>query len=240
MSAKKRSKGAKGLSPRGQTVAVALALVVVAAFGWFVLVSPKRAEATRLEAELASIDAQILQRRLESRKPEAEPVAVADLYLLAKAMPDQPDMAGVLLELNRIASETGIVFATIAPDRSEVIDTYQRVPINVTFEGNFYALSDFLFRLRNLVRVQGGSLSATGRLFSIDRIAFAEGTDAFPSISATLTINAYVFGTSTPASTPPEPPSTESGEQPAEGEGDEPAQPPPADETPEAASGGSS
>ena len=239
MSAKKRGKGKKALSPRGQALAVAGALLLVAAFGWFVLVSPKRSEAARLEAEVAALDAQILQARLASRKAAAEPVEVADLYLLAKAMPDQTDLAGVLLELNRIAAETGITFTSITPDKSVVVETYQRVPIDVAFEGNFYALSDFLFRLRNLVGVQGGALRATGRLFTIERIAFSEGTDAFPQISATLRINAYVFGTEKPASTPPEPPSTETGEQPAEGE-EQPAQPPPADETPEAVGGGSS
>jgi len=234
VSAKKAKKGGKKLSQRGQTLVALGAVLLIGALGWLVLVSPKRAEAARLGEELAALDAQILQARSAARQPGAEPVQVADLYLLAKAMPDQPDIAGVLLELNRIATETGIVFQSIAPDASAVVDTYQRLPIMVTFEGNFYALSDFLFRLRNLVRVQRGELRATGRLFAIEQISFGEGTSSFPEIAATLRINAFVYGTAEPASTAPAAPSTETGEQPAQdgedtAEGEQPATDAPAE-----------
>ncbi len=118
-------------------------------------------------------------------------------------MPSVPDMPGILLELSRIAQETGIEFNAITPEASEVTGPFQTVPIGVTFDGNFYELSDFLFRLRTLVGVRRSELQATGRLFSIETIDFSESPNGFPEISANLTVNAFVYGTAAPANQVP-------------------------------------
>jgi hypothetical protein len=206
------------LSPRALYVLVALGLLVYTAGFWFMLVAPKRALAGELEAELAETELAIsTARAAATAPPDTQPIAVADIFRLAKAMPAVPDMAGILLELARIADETGIEFQSISPQASEVEGDYQVVPIALTFDGNFYELSDLLFRLRTLVGVRHGVLEATGRLFSIETIDFAESADGFPEIAATLTVNAYVYGTEATANSVPAP--TE--EAPAEeGEGE--------------------
>jgi Tfp pilus assembly protein PilO len=112
-------------------------------------------------------------------------------------------MSGVLLQLNQIAADTGITFQSIAPQTSVPISGYQAMPIQLTFEGNFYNLADFLFRLRNLVAVQHGQLSATGRLFAIDTLSFSQSPQGFPQIAATLVVDAFVYGTQQPASATP-------------------------------------
>jgi hypothetical protein len=73
------------------------------------------------------------------------------------------------------------------------------LPINLTFEGNYYDLTDFLFRLRNLVRVRDGELATDGRLFTLDTLAMEEGGTGFPSITASLTLTAFVYSTTPPA-----------------------------------------
>ena len=187
-----------------------IALIVVVALaagaaGWFVLVSPKRAESKRLEAEIASTQAQVIAYHAASLQAKGRtPIRVADLFRLSKAMPDRADMSGVLLQLNQIAADTGITFQSIAPQTSVPISGYQAMPIQLTFEGNFYNLADFLFRLRNLVAVQHGQLSATGRLFAIDTLAFSQSPNGgFPQIAATLVVDAFVYGIQTPASATP-------------------------------------
>jgi hypothetical protein len=136
-------------------------------------------------------------------------------------MPASPDMPGILLELSRIAEETGIRFKSITPQAAVVAGEYQTVPISVTFDGSFYALSDFLFRLRTLVSVRRGELHATGRLFSVDSVDFSESERGFPTLAAALNLQAYVYGTD-PSGTAVPAPAT----PPAEGEGAE--VPPPA------------
>ena len=112
-----------------------------------------------------------------------------------------------MLQLNQTASDSGIEFETIAPGPAELQSGYQKIPIAVSFNGNYYALTDFLFRLRGLVSVRGGALGATGRLFAVQTIAFSAGPGGFPAITATLTINSFVYGTNV-AGTPTAPPAT--------------------------------
>jgi Pilus assembly protein, PilO len=189
--------------------AVAGGLLVYALFGWFVLVSPKRSEAGKLKQEVAAAEQALSAARLAAvERPDAQPLAVADIFRLAKAMPAAPDMPGILLELSRIAGETGITFSSISPQGAVSATSYQSIPIDLVFDGNFYELSDFLFRLRTLVGVRNGELHSSGRLFAVQSLAFAESVKGFPDITASLTVNAYVYGTaqpatSLPAATPP-------------------------------------
>ncbi|MDX6409456.1 MAG: hypothetical protein QOE13_2527, partial [Gaiellaceae bacterium] len=75
-----------------------------------------------------------------------------------------------------------------------LIGSYTVLPVSVTFQGNFYNLADFLYRLRSLVSVHTGTLDATGRLFSVDTLTFNESALKFPQIQATLVIDAFVYG----------------------------------------------
>jgi hypothetical protein len=187
-----------------QIALVVVGVLVVGAAAYFGLIRPKKAEAARLQKETDAAKAQIDDYYAKSAAVKGQPkIRSADLFRLAKAMPGAADMSGVLLQLNQIAADTGITFQSIAPQNSVPISGYQAVPIHLTFEGNFYNLVDFLFRLRNLVDVEHGQLNATGRLFAIDTLSFDEAQGGFPQISATLVVDAFVYGTLTPATATP-------------------------------------
>ena len=196
------------LSPRALYAVVIGGVLVYALAFWFVAVSPKRAEASALKDEVAALQVTVASARLAAmpqKNDDTRPIEVADIFRLAKAMPSGPDMPGILLELSRIAEETGIEFQSVTPAAAVVAGGFQKVPISLAFDGNFYELSDFLFRLRTLVGVRGGELRAAGRLFSVESISFAESKKGFPELGATLSVVAYVYGTDGPASagTPP-------------------------------------
>ena len=199
------------MSRGAQIVILVIALLGVAAAGYFFVVGPKRAEAAKLDEEIATLQEEIIQARAAAlgTAPEVK-VESAKLFRLAKAMPDRADMAGVILQLNRTASDTGITFESIAPGAAVVAGSFQRVPITLEFEGDFYSLSDFLYRLRNLVQVRDGELTSTGRLFAVDNLTFSEEAGSFPRIAATLTVSAYVYGTGAPVTStaPPATPTT--------------------------------
>ena len=61
---------------------------------------------------------------------------MADVYRLAKAMPDRTDMPDLVLELSQLARDTGIRFDSIAPQPIVSLGAYQVIPISVTFNGN--------------------------------------------------------------------------------------------------------
>ena len=187
-----------------QVALVVVGVLVLGAAAFFGLIRPKKAEAARLQKETDAAKAQVSAYYAKSATAKGRPkIRSADLFRLAKAMPGQADMSGVLLQLNQIAADTGITFQSIAPQNSVPISGYQAVPIHLTFEGNFYNLVDFLFRLRNLVDVEHGQLNATGRLFAIDTLSFEEAQGGFPQISATLVVDAFVYGTLTAATATP-------------------------------------
>ena len=188
--------------------AVAAGLLALAAFGWFVLVSPQRTRSAELADEISATRQQLLDaRRTVRRQPPT--TRVDELFRLTKAMPDDPDMPGILLELSQIAADTGISFDSISPSDPAPASTYRTQPVSLVFRGNFYELSDFLYRLRSLVAVRDGRLDVDGRLYSVDTINFAESEDE-RDLQATITANAYIYGTgAAPAAgtTPPASPS---------------------------------
>ena len=187
-----------------QIVVAVVAAQAVGAAGYFVLVQPRKAEAKRLAHEIDAADQRIADYRAKSLAAKGRPkIRSADIFRLAKAMPDRMDMSGVLLQLSQTAADTGITFQSIVPQTAVPVSGYQAIPIQLSFQGNFYDLVDFLFRLRNLVGVRGGSLDATGRLFAVDTLEFSEGHDGFPQVAATLVVDAFVYGTLTPATATP-------------------------------------
>jgi Pilus assembly protein, PilO len=187
----------------GQVVIAVVAALVVGAGGYFGLVKPRQAEVTKVQGEVEAAQQRIADYHAKSLAARGRPkIRSADIFRLAKAMPDRTDMSGVLLQLSQTAADTGITFQSIVPQTSVPVSGYQAIPIQLSFQGNFYDLVDFLFRLRNLVGVRGGSLDATGRLFAVDTLDFSEGHDGFPEVAATLVVDAFVYGTASAAAVP--------------------------------------
>ena len=162
--------------------------------GWFLVVAPKRHDASTLKQQIADTRDQISVAQGVKTPTAPPPIRVADLFKLSRAMPNTADIPGVILQLSSVAAETGVKFESITPHDPVSYGAYQQVAVDLSFEGRFYDLSDFLYRLRNLVGVHHGVLDATGRLFTVDSITFNQGTDSFPQVKATLTVSAYVFG----------------------------------------------
>jgi Tfp pilus assembly protein PilO len=187
-----------------------IALIVVgvlayAAAGYFFIVSPQRAKAAELKKQIQQTEDQVQQYKLLSQQAATTPpIRVADLFRLEKAMPNEVDMAGIVLELSRIAGDSGITFESITPQGVVAAPGYQVLPVALVFDGNYFELSDFLYRLRSLVRVRTGRLASSGRLFIVDAISFAESEKSFPRIQAALVVNAYVYGDApVPGAAPP-------------------------------------
>jgi Tfp pilus assembly protein PilO len=226
------------------TFVLAGALAIVVAVGYFLLIRPQRAESARLDAEIAELESKIAVGSRQaggSKKPEVR-INVADLFRLAKAMPDEDNMPGIILEVNSIASSAGIEFLAMQPQAAVVAGSHRALPITLTFEGNYYDLTDFLYRLRTLVTVKDGELHASGRLYTLDALDMHEAKTGFPDIEAVLTVSAYAFGAGASPATPPGAPApTETGTTPTTTTGDSTgtnAEPPSGEQAPNGAAGG--
>jgi Tfp pilus assembly protein PilO len=112
-------------------------------------------------------------------------------------MPSEADMPDLLLELDQTAKASGVsvdslAFGQPAPSTD---GTYSSIQITAQAKGNFYTLTDFLYRLRNLVYVSNGTLQASGRIFSVSVFAL---TPAQKGLSAQITLDTYLYGSSIP------------------------------------------
>ena len=190
----------KQLPPAAMIAIVVGSVLVVGFLGWFLLVRPQGGKLEDLKRQTAEAQQKIDSYNQQVAAARAAPkIEIADVYRLAKAMPDRTDMPDLVLELSQLARDTGIRFDSITPQPTALIGSYTVLPISVTFNGNFYNLADFLYRLRSLVSVHGGRLDATGRLFSVDTLTFNESPLRFPQIQASLTIDAFVYGSGVPS-----------------------------------------
>src|SRR5205814_2648587 len=196
----------KNRRPLPQQAMIAIVVGAVLLFGlagWFLVVHPQSGKVANLKRQATDVQEKIDAYNQQVAAARSAPkIEVADVYRLAKAMPDKTDMPDLLLELSQLARDTGIRFDSISPQPFTTVGSYSVLPISVTFNGNFYNLADFLYRLRSLVSVHAGRLDATGRLFSVDTLTFNESAFKFPQIQATLVIDAFVYGSGIPAQAP--------------------------------------
>jgi type IV pilus assembly protein PilO len=200
----------KARKPLPQQAMIAIVVSAVLLFGlagWFLLVHPQGGKVANLKRQATDVQEKIDAYNQQVAAARSAPkIEVADVYRLAKAMPDKTDMPDLLLELSQLARDTGIRFDSISPQTPAGIGSYTVLPISVTFNGNFYNLADFLYRLRSLVTVHAGRLDATGRLFAVDTLTFNESPLKFPNIQASLVIDAFVYAAApapAPAAAPP-------------------------------------
>ena len=166
--------------------------------GWFLLVSPQRATAkSNAQATQATL-VQIEQVKLADTKasepvvqPKQPEIRTAYLYKLSKAMPLTTDMPNLLLELNQVVRSTGVQLSSIAPAPTD--PTTGATLITLSVSGDFYSVTDLLYRLRTLVAVRNGGLEVSGRLFSITSVGLTpSGTGRI--LNASVTLDAFTFG----------------------------------------------
>lgn len=180
------------LLPAG-IVAGALAVLAI---GWLLVIAPQRHRAADLDAQTASVRQKIAEdlaqiQAARARGP-AQPIKVAEVYRLAQAMPALADMPDILLGLDQTARAAGVTVSQISPGSLSPVPAgdYSRISISLNATGDFYTVTDFLFRLRTLVSVRNGALAATGRLFSIDSVSLAPSNK---QLTASIRLVTYVY-----------------------------------------------
>ena len=191
-------------SPKGMIGAGVGGVLLVVAAAWFLLVAPQRAKATELETQVSVARTDLAARKLGLAAPsQSVTIKPSDLYRLTKALPNSTDMAGILLDIDRLAGKNDLVFDSIAPGAELLGTGFVQQPLSVVVQGRFGKVSRFLGDMRTLVKVRKGRLDARGRLYSVSRVDINQpGEDLqFPLVRATVVLNAYSF--SAPVVTPP-------------------------------------
>lgn len=203
--------------PTRALIGIAAAAVLVYALAlWLLVVSPQRAEATGLADDIVAAELRLAEAQAGSRAPVPVTGArVSDVLRLAKAMPSSTDQSGLILELELLGRAAGVEIGSITP-REPVLGVGgpTSIPVVVTAEGSYRQIMRFLTRARNLVRIRGGDVHATGRLFTVQVVELSESnTRRFPLLDATITLNSFVYDAPIVPVAPP--PSAATGEDPS-------------------------
>jgi hypothetical protein len=194
-------------------LAFAAALLVLGA-GYMIFVKPATAKASFLQTRIVRLNQEATTADATFREAEQlSKVQLADLFDLTRAMPDDPQVADVLVVLGRLAANSNVQFNSIKPATVVPLAGYRALPMEIELQGNFYDLMEFLYELRHLVDVrqdvQGTTkLFATGRLFSVNSLNIAivaTGDLNRPQLTATVDLDAFSYGTG-PSTTPVAPP----------------------------------
>ena len=106
------------LTERDRKIAMAILPVVLLAAYWFLLLAPKRDEASTAKSELATAQARLDTARQSVQSAQGAKqnfdASYAQIVRLGKAIPSTVDMPSLLVQLDAAAAGTGIKFTKIA------------------------------------------------------------------------------------------------------------------------------
>ena len=183
--------------------------------GWVLLVSPQRHTAATIARATQAAEVQISEAQRVAQQattpvavPKQPEIRTAALYQLAEAMPSTTDMPDMLLEIDQVARAAGVTVLSITPGLLNPGDGFGTLAVSLSLSGDFYSLTDMLYRLRTLVTVRHGEFDASGRLFNVGSVALNGGSGG-KQLTATVTIDAFVYGAVTATAAAPVLPSTD-------------------------------
>ena len=221
------------LTDRDRKLLLILAPVACFAIYWLMLLNPALDRRAGLEKPMQQAQAerdeavaeaqQVTQAKANYEKDYAE------LVKLSKAIPQSVAIADLMRELNAAASGMDIDFSniTMVPDAAAAAEAAETagattapavagldaIPVELTFTGRFFALSDLFRAVQRFVRTADGRLEVTGRLLRIDKFSF--DSSSFPNLTAQITATVYAAPAGegpTGGATPVGPPGAERGD----------------------------
>ena len=132
-------------SRRALVAVVGVAVVLYLLAVWFLFLSPRRAEAARLQAEVTAAEAQLADARGGAGVTHVAKTHVSDLFRLAKAMPSSRDQASLLLELDLLARKANVTIASVSmQEPSALPGGSTAIPVAVTVSGTYRNITRFV------------------------------------------------------------------------------------------------
>jgi Tfp pilus assembly protein PilO len=108
----------KKLGSSNMTLVGVLAVVVLAVAFYAMALSPKREEASKLEAQIEQVKGSLAQHEAEIATAEEAradfPAEYQHLVVLGKAVPGGDETASLLVQVNHIADHSGVRFSNLA------------------------------------------------------------------------------------------------------------------------------
>lgn len=145
------------LTPKQKLIAIVVGLVVVAGLIVALLVVPQFSRLTSLEAEIQSAQGEADAARALLEQRQAIKIRSAETETqrlrLANQLPESPELAPFIIELQDVINESGLEFSVLSP--SQPVDGglgFNTIGISLTVRGEWADVVDLTQRLRRVVR----------------------------------------------------------------------------------------
>jgi Tfp pilus assembly protein PilO len=217
------------MSARDKKLLMLFVPLAIFAMYWLLLLNPALNKRESLQKPLESAqverdDAVALAHEMTEAKANYKQ-DYAELVRLSQAIPQSVAVSDLMRELNKAAKGMGIEFTDITMAAAEsateedptavspeapVLD---KIPVELTFDGRFFALSDLFRSIQRFVQIADGKLEVHGRLIRVEKFSF--DSSAFPSITAHISATIYAAPAGegpTGGATPVGPPGAERGD----------------------------
>src|ERR1051325_8133610 len=117
------------MSGRVALLIVVVAVIAIFLLGWFVLLSPERSKASKLNGQIEDVDTQLTAVTHLLNSPVGKESAAA-LRVSKIAVPDDPDMPQILRQLSAIAQHAGVELESVTPAAAVAAGTGQQIPVS--------------------------------------------------------------------------------------------------------------
>lgn len=195
------------MKKRDISILIGLGVVVLMVAWYFLIIGPKRDDISKADSELKTEkekydDDSARIKRIDDERSASKQTS-GELLKLNKLVPVDSQVPSLIVELQQSANEAGIDFMKIEPGNAVAgTEGNAIIPMELQFQGKFFDVNDFLYRVENYARMEGNDINVSGRLISVVALKMAEpDTEPFPNVLATLQINAYMTSAVPPAKT---------------------------------------
>ena len=167
-----------------------VALILLVAGGWFLLISPKNAETDDVRSSAADASNQLvtLKRQVAALKAESKKVKsyTAQLETNQKALPTTSGVPDFLRELQDSGAAVNVNISSVsvgAPQLSKDVTTVYELPISLSAAGSVANMSAFLKRLQEV----------QPRAVLLRSVGLTESTTATTGTTETASISLVAF-----------------------------------------------
>jgi Tfp pilus assembly protein PilO len=213
------------MTGRDRMVAIGMAILVVLAAAWLLVVSPERKQAAKLDSQVSAASAQLVAAEGQAASAQGAQAqyaaAYASIVSLGKAVPPAQEVPSLMYELAQASNHRNVDFSSIvfgSGSGSNATATpvtaaagFTQLPFTFTFSGSFADLYHLFQQLnRFTIRTASGGLQVSGRLLTIQSVKLAPGgtPSSGGQLTGTITATAYVLPSTqglTGAATPTSP-----------------------------------
>ena len=177
-------------------IIVGVVAVVVGVLWYFFLFSPEQKKladlSTQYDAQQTTLQQTQMQiHQLELLKKTA-PQAEADLIKLHQVIPAEAAIPSFIVGLTTTAQSSGLELISVTPQATAPGVPFSLQPIQLEFDGRYFDVEDFLYRLEHYVDLRNGQFLVSGRMFSVVSLTLGKSSTLdYPDLDIKITVNGY-------------------------------------------------